>query len=239
MKKGKIIFIAILAFIVVSVIGITIYANTYYRANDLALSYMESSKTVQVIENNDYIAFEATTYDKGIIMYPGGKVDEKTYAVLAHKLALENILVVIVKMPLKLAVFNINGASKVLKDYTLDTWYLMGHSLGGAMGASYLGNNQANFKGLILLAAYATNDLKDTNLDVLLIVGENDLVLNKEKYESSKKNLPLNYKEELIIGGNHAYFGSYGEQDGDGKASITANEQMQTTVNIVKNFILS
>ena len=237
MKKIKTIIIITLVIFLMSVIGITIYANDYYRADEVALTFMESSDSVIVINHKSHISFEPSSYDKGIIIYPGGKVDEKAYAVLAHKLALENILVVIVKMPHKLAIFNINGANQVLANYDISDWYLMGHSLGGAMGASYLGKNHAKFKGLILLAAYATNNLKDTNLDVLLLKGENDLVLNQSKYEDSKKNLPTHYKESIIIGGNHAYFGSYGKQDKDGIATIEPMDQINQTTSLVINFI--
>lgn len=38
---------------------------------------------------------------------------------------------------------------------------------------------------------------------------------------------------KYIDGGCHAYFGSYGEQDGDGTPTITNAEQIQTTVDLL------
>ena len=35
-------------------------------------------------------------------------------------------------------------------------------------------------------------------------------------------------------GGNHAQFGNYGEQKGDGKATISAEEQQRQTVKLFK-----
>ena len=40
----------------------------------------------------------------------------------------------------------------------------------------------------------------------------------------------------MIDGGNHAQFGDYGEQDGDGKATITPEEQQRQTAEEIVNF---
>ena len=39
-------------------------------------------------------------------------------------------------------------------------------------------------------------------------------------------------------GGNHAQFGNYGEQKGDGKATITATEQQEQTVKLFINRVI-
>ena len=51
-----------------------------------------------------------------------------------------------------------------------------------------------------------------------------------EKYEEYRANLPENTLEYVLEGGCHAYFGSYGPQDGDGIPTITNEEQIQITV---------
>ena len=45
-------------------------------------------------------------------------------------------------------------------------------------------------------------------------------------------------QEEVIEGGNHAYFGKYGFQEGDGDATITNENQIETTVDIVATEII-
>jgi pimeloyl-ACP methyl ester carboxylesterase len=72
---------------------------------------------------------------------------------------------------------------------------------------------------------------------VLSIYGSNDGVLSMKKYEKYRKNLPDDCEEEVIEGGCHAYFGSYGAQDGDGEPSITNAEQIHTTVDLIVNFL--
>ena len=56
-----------------------------------------------------------------------------------------------------------------------------------------------------------------------------DGVLNREKYEADRANLPQDTTETVINGGCHAGFGSYGAQKGDGAPVISAEEQQQQT----------
>ena len=59
--------------------------------------------------------------------------------------------------------------------------------------------------------------------------GSEDGVLNREKYEADRINLPQDTTETVIDGGCHAGFGSYGAQKGDGTPTISAEEQQQQT----------
>lgn len=70
----------------------------------------------------------------------------------------------------------------------------------------------------------------------LSIYGSEDRVLNKEKYEQNKSNLPDDYSETVIDGGCHAFFGVYGNQDGDGTPTITNEEQIQLTAEKIAAF---
>ncbi len=90
----------------------------------------------------------------------------------------------------------------------------------------------------VIVAAYSTKDLTDEpDIDVLLVRGSEDKVLSKEKYDENKANLPEDYKEVVIEGGCHAYFGDYGHQAGDGTPSISVEEQTRETVDSIVEFI--
>lgn len=105
------------------------------------------------------------------------------------------------------------------------------------MAANYAYKNASKLKGLLLLAAYSTKDLSDTNLTVSSIYGENDGVLNRGKVEAGRALMPTSYYEYIIQGGNHAQFGSYGKQKKDNDASISAASQIEETVSFIdKNF---
>lgn len=206
-------------------LGFFWYISDYYLADNYALSILEKN---DVYEVDNFIELRADS-DIGFIFYPGGKVESLAYLVLLDSIRNEGINVYLVKMPFNLAVFNINAADKIIEKYpNIKQWYIGGHSLGGAMASQYLENNEEKFDGLIQLSAYPLNESES---NVLILYGSNDTVLDIDKL------IPFNPIK--IEGGNHAYFGHYGEQAGDGKASISRSEQQSFTVNAILEFISS
>ncbi len=236
-KKLKIFLISLLCFIIVCCTAFGIYVSDYYHANDAALAATFSDDTVTVIQkNDDYMVFTPEKPKCGIVFYPGGKVEYTAYAPLMKSLAEEGFFCVLVKMPFNLAVFDINAADDILEEYTnIKEWYIGGHSLGGSMAASYASKNTDKLKGLILLASFSTENLNDSGLDVIQITAREDEILwdDMEKVKKYQPNLPDDFSQLCIEGGCHAYFGSYGEQKGDGKPTITPEEQVRQTVEFI------
>ena len=212
------------------------YLNDYYHADKEAISAFLPQGTMWKEEPDGTIVFEPEGAKKGFIFYPGGKVEYTAYIPLMQACAENGILCALVEMPFNLAVFDISAADGIQKEYPeIEDWYIGGHSLGGAMAASYLDDHAADYEGLILLGSYSTTDLSNTDLTVLSMFGSADMVMNHEKYEGNKSNLPSNFTEFVIDGGCHAYFGMYGAQDGDGTPAITNEEQIRVTAeNIVE-----
>ena len=233
-KKRKIfiIIISIVATLALLFGACAIYLSDYYRADEGAIAAFapEDKITVSSMKNGN-IVFEPENASVGLIFYPGGKVDHNAYQPLMEMLAREGVLCVLVKMPFRLAIFDINAADGIQAEYPeIENWYIGGHSLGGSMAASYLTNHAEEYEGLILLGSYSTADLSDTDLDVLSIYGNEDEVLNRKKYDKNKSNLPEDFTEVVIEGGCHAYFGMYGAQDGDGTPTISNHEHIRLTV---------
>ena len=109
--------------------------------------------------------------------------------------------------------------------------------MGGAMAANYAAKHSDALDGLVLLAAYSTADLMDSGLRVYTTYGCEDGVLNREKLEANRGNLPQDTVETVINGGCHAGFGSYGSQQGDNVPTISAEEQQQQTADAVATWI--
>ena len=235
-KKKKVIVITSLFLAFAILIGAcAIYLSDYYRADMKAIEAFETINTVemQVLEDNT-IVFEPEGATAGFIFYPGGKVEYTAYIPLMRALASEGIFCVLVEMPFQLAVLDMNAADGIQEQYPqIERWYIGGHSLGGSMAASYLSEHSDTYEGLILLGSYSVADLSDTGLEVLSIYGSEDMVLNHEKYEANKANLPVDFSEVIIDGGCHAYFGMYGAQEGDGTPAITNEEQIHRTVEAI------
>ena len=242
-SKGKELFVGLLVAMIALVIGGVMYIQDDYPASEAAMALIETpaEELHLVVDEEGRMIFEPEHASTGIIFYPGGKVQAESYAPLLSALAEEGILTVLVPMPANLAVLDVDAAEGIVEHYDyIEDWYMAGHSLGGSMAASYLAEQTDSeyFEGLILLAAYSTEDFSDSDIEALSIYGDQDKVLNRDKYEKYYTNLPVDYThEEIIEGGNHAQFGDYGVQDGDGKAKISGEEQIQQTVDAIKLFV--
>lgn len=214
------------------------YVNDYYHAEEYVENYLQSSETVAVTMEDDVVFLDGSGTDHALIFYPGAKVEYTAYVPLFYTLAEQGIDCFVLKMPGNLAILGMNRAADIMEEYSYKNWYLSGHSLGGAMAANFAANNGEELKGLILLAAYATKDLPG-DLSVLSVYGSEDQVLNRESFENGRKFMPADYKEFCILGGNHAWFAYYGEQEGDGTASITKEDQQKKTAEAVATMILN
>lgn len=231
MKKNylKKLGIILVILILICAGGFFAYVSNYYHALDYEVA------NINVTEEKDYNIYGNSDSKTGFIFYPGGKVEAAAYEPIFSRLAEKGICCVLVEMPYNLAVFDSDAAGDVMKDLPkIENWYIGGHSLGGAMVASFAAEHQEDLKGVILLAAYPTDELK---IPVLSIYGSEDGVLNKEKYKDSI-GLAENLTEIVIEGGNHAQFGNYGEQSGDGEAQISKENQWNQTAEKIVEFIL-
>ena len=230
-RKRSIITISAILALAILVGACAIYLGDYYHADQEAIGKFLPEGTMWDEEPDGTIVFEPEGATTGLIVYPGGKVEHRAYIPLMQACAQQGILCVLVEMPFNLAVLDINAADGIQEQYPqIEHWYIGGHSLGGSMAASYLEKNVEDFEGLILLGSYSTADLSESDLEVLSIFGSEDKVMNREKYEKNKMNLPEGFTEVIIEGGCHAYFGMYGLQDGDGTPAISNEDQIYMTV---------
>lgn len=235
-KHGKRIVLILLIIIVVFIVAMLVYLERYYHADADAMKALDSDAQVTVIETSDGYLFDGPGEDTAIVFYPGGKVEEESYAPLMHELAMQGKDAFLLKLPFRLAVFDMDAADDVIGEYDYDRWILAGHSLGGVAAASYTAEHPDEVEGLILMASYPTKEIPD-EIPVLSIYGSEDQVLNMESYEESRDLWSAKIKEVVVEGGNHAQYGNYGEQKGDGEALISAEEQKRAVVeNILKLF---
>ena len=240
LKKKVIIPILI---ILMCVFGWTAYVNDYYKADASVNQSLQDNKAstssdVTVTQIKDGLFLDGSGTDKAIIFYPGAKVEYTAYVPLLYQVAAQGIDVFLIHMPSNLAFFGMNKADDIMEQYQYDQWYMAGHSLGGAMAASYASKHLDTLDGLILLAAYPTKNLKADNFSVLTLYGSEDGVVNMDKIIAGREYMPVQYTETCIEGGNHAQFGNYGEQKGDGTASISAQKQQKQTVDVILNMRL-
>ncbi|HYF65553.1 MAG TPA: alpha/beta fold hydrolase [Herpetosiphonaceae bacterium] len=169
----------------------------------------------------------------GLVFYPGGRVDPRSYAPAARELAAQGYLVAIPAMPLNLAFFDPNRAAGIIAAHPeIEDWAVGGHSLGGAMAAQYAHNNPQLVNGLVLWASYATagSSLAGQPIAATSIYATADGLLDQATIDRNRANLPPSTSYVAIEGGNHGQFGWYGEQSGDLPASISREEQQRQAV---------
>ncbi len=128
-------------------------------------------------------------------------------------------------MPLNIAFLRANAADEIIEGHPdIETWVVGGHSLGGVAAASYAAGGKIS--GLVLWASYPANDsLRSSQIRVLSIYASEDGLTTPEDIAASRALLPEKASFVEIPGGNHAQFGSYGPQSGDGVASISPAAQ--------------
>lgn len=230
-KKGAKALVILFVMIVLLIGAVTFYLNDYYHADMQRIHAFLPETNVTICQtDNGHFVLAPEDASTGLIFYPGGKVEHSAYLPLMKNLASEGILCVLVEMPFHLAVLDMDAADGIPAQYPqIENWCIGGHSLGGSMAATYLSDHAEEYDGLVLLGSYSTADLSQSGLSVLSIYGSNDLVMNRDNYQKYRSNLPADFREIVIDGGCHAYFGMYGPQDGDGTPTITNEEQIHLT----------
>lgn len=209
--------------LLLGVFGFLVWASTPARPEAIAI---ESLAAARVDEERNWLVFtpEDAEPTAGLVLYPGGRVDYRAYAPHAKAIAEGGFTVVIVPMPLNFAFLDVNRAGDVIAAFPeIETWAVGGHSLGGAMAAEFAKSNPSLVNGLVLWASYPAEntDFSDSELPVLSIFASKDQVASLEEIEDSRSRLPEETQFIQIDGGNHAGFGWYGNQNGDGSLEIS------------------
>lgn len=223
----------LLAFGVTAFIFSVIPAKTI----DFDKSVLESSNTITVNEYGGCTYFIPKNPQAGLIFFQGARVDAKAYAPLMRALAEREILTVLIDSPLNFAYFGINVPDGIQAMFPqVKKWFIGGHSMGAEIAGKYLKKHIEDFDGLALFAGFVTKDFSKTDLKAFSIYGENDGILTDSLYNKYLSNLPKDYKEYVIPGGNHSGFAYYGPQKGDKEATITKEEQITATARAFARF---
>lgn len=222
-----------LVVVILGIVGAVTLNHLTYGAEDVALEVLDEPG---VHTSRNLIWLEPETALANVVFYQGGLVKTEAYLVFASVLRDKGYRVFLPKMPLNLAIIRRDAFGDIKDAHPSEQpWIAIGHSLGGAT-LSFIADDAA-MDALIFLGAYPaeSEDLSALDIPVISIYGEHDTVLNREAFETTRVLLPEDTSFIEIPGGNHAWFGHYGPQRGDGTATITRAEQQQFVIDALTN----
>ncbi len=202
-------------------------------------------------ENGGHIFFEPVTPPAskvGIIIYPGGRIDSRSYAPAAQMLAKEGYYVAIFPMPEYMAMGDaIYRAGDVMAEHTdITSWFMTGHSMGGTAAGQYMHNKLEDdeadqVKGLVIMGSYmdGDHDLSGETLPVLMMFGTEERIANadKPKYDEARVYLPEGAIHFPVQDGFHFGFSFSENNRDDEQVLITHQEQHDIFVPEIVTFI--
>lgn len=229
MRRVGAVLLAVAGVGVLVVVGFLVYASLVFEGDREASLDAWRSNGVEITGTDRSIVIEPTTgaIGAGLVFIPGAKVQPSAYLYkMAGIVEATGMTVVITEPTLNLAFFDTRPLSEFTADAPeVERWFVGGHSLGGVRACQLAADGTRDdadpaVEGLILFGSYCVDDLSGSDLEVLSIVAENDGLSTPEEVASRAGNLPDDTVSVTIEGANHAAFGDYGAQPGDGTATI-------------------
>ncbi|WP_254839427.1 alpha/beta hydrolase [Natronomonas marina] len=201
--------------------GAAAYFEIGYGPDEAAVSAVETddSVTVERFDGGTVVrSGPVTPATTGLVYYPGARVNHESYVPTAAGIVEgRDAVVVVVDAPLNLAILSPGSADAAVEAApAVESWYVGGHSLGGATACRYAAGNAAALEGLVLHAAYCDRDLSGTDLRVLSVLGAEDAVIDAETERQRRDLLPDDATVVELSGVTHSGFGAYGTQRGEG-----------------------
>ncbi len=186
------------------------------------------------------------------IFYPGGNVDVRAYAPLARDIAAAGYLVALIQPPGCLANSVTSRSDDIINAHPeINTWSIGGHSFGGVVAAWYIKNgngtylNSNKINGLVLWDTVPPGSMLSYGIKATSIY--RTFKGDAPNYDPAIPNMPADTVWVGIEGGNHEYFGWYGDDDEDydyvccpGErplATIKREEQQEIIIDNTINFL--
>lgn len=175
---------------------------------------------------------------QAMLFWPGARVDPHAYAGrFADFVAHTGMTVVIPRPTLNFALLDPRGPTDfraIAAPATVTG--VGGHSMGGVKACQEAA--ETGGVSLVLLAAYCAEDISGSDIAALSMVGSHDLLLSTEDIDTGISRLPGDATVLTVQGANHALFGDYGPQPGDGPARISAEELGAELATALEDFFL-
>ncbi len=221
--------------LLVTILGFLTWFHIVLPADREATLEVYRDDRVSLQSMGGVIVMEPTTDSSGhgILYFPGAKVDPYSYLYPLSEVSASGVTVIIMEPLMNMALFDQRTLATLTQAAPhVTSWTLAGHSLGGVR-ACMLAEDPA-VTHLVLFASFCANDLTQASLDVVMVLGDKDGLIDEAQVMDSTALLPSGrYVVQTIPGANHAAFGTYGPQPGDGVATVTRQQMREELTEIL------
>jgi dienelactone hydrolase len=232
-KKLVIVLLIILAVVLLVGVNYIFFSGSVgLPANVKEALKSDEHVEISLPQNGDWLVAtpKKDTPQVGLVLYPEGNMDVRTYAYISREIAKEGYLVVFISrradrdLDLEKEYARIEEVVAAFPE--IETWVAGGHTWSGHISPGYALRHPGQFQGLVLWAARLGDEssLAASQLPVLYIYGSLDDE-NVNLVESVEPYVPAHTQWVVIEGGNRVGFASFGPMAADAGAKISEAEQ--------------
>ena len=243
LRRARRAAIVIALVLVLAVIAFVFYASMVMAGDRGAAieAWENPAVSISSTDHSIVMAPSGEASGAGLVFIPGAKVDPFAYLYkLSGIVESSGVTVVITKPTLNLAFFDQRPLALFQDDAPdVTRWFVGGHSLGGVRACQLAGapGDGAEVAGLVLFGSYCANDLSSTGLEVLSIGGSEDALSTPEKIGAASSLLPDDTRFKQVEGLNHAGFGDYGTQPGDGVSTLGNDDERDAITALLRSVL--
>ena len=209
---------------------------------------LQSDDEVEVVllEDDSWLVMTPakTAPTTGLVLYPEGRRDIRSYALISREIARQGFQVVFLSRGLDIEYSQAEEQQRieaVMAAYPqIESWVVGGHTWSGQVGVDYAANHPDRVAGVVLWAGRmdGTTSLANSDLPVLMVYGTLDDE-NVNLVASNKPFLPEHTVWVTIEGGNRAQFANYGPMPADAVATISSESQQAQAAAATTKFLSS
>ena len=208
--------------LVVTLVGFLTYFHIVFPADRQATLEVYRDDRVQVEARDQRVIMKpsAEALSQGVLYFPGARVDPYSYLYPLADIAAAGTTVVVVDPLFNMALIDSRGVEELTNDFPeITDWVLAGHSLGGVKACMEATHPAVTH--LVLFASYCATDISNTPVNVVQVVGNQDGLVDEGLRREAEALLPPGPTTTIVWeGANHADFGTYGPQPGDGVSAL-------------------
>jgi hypothetical protein len=223
-----------LSSLLVTLVGFLVFFHIVFPADRAATLEVFRDTRVQVYHDDGRVIMSPTdtAHHRGILYFPGARVNPYSYLHPFVDVVAEGATLVVVDPLFHMALLDPRDVDDLTQDFPgITHWVVAGHSLGGVKACLMVDNPAV--RGLVLFASYCASDIRRSEVLVIQVVADQDLLITPQQREDSRPFLPDARKIVTLTGANHASFGTYGPQPGDGMSTLDRTQMRAAITEIM------